>query len=152
MNNHQMHETMERLYAAALKIKGVEGQTNVAGLLNDSPQRLANWEKRGVSNRGALKVQRVIGCNSLWIMTGDGNMIDGPLSTKEPSAADYLPRAKTSDEAALLAAFNTLDRKAQALALAEMQHKARIAVIERDFQHSHIRAGDPPPKKTPRSA
>jgi len=65
---------MRRVYEAASKLKGVEGQTNLATLLNESPQTINNWESRGISKNGLLKVQELVGCNAQWVQTGSGSM------------------------------------------------------------------------------
>lgn len=69
-----MHETMERLYRAAKELSGVEGKSNIARALNESPQNVNNWESRGVSQAGAIKAQQVFGANANWIVTGQGAM------------------------------------------------------------------------------
>ena len=69
-----MHPSMERLYAAALTLKRESGQSNVARLLNASPQTVKNWESRGISQNGAIKAQEIIGCNAAWVTEGTGVM------------------------------------------------------------------------------
>ena len=69
----KIHEQMARVYQAAQVLKGVTGQTALANLLNTSPQRIKNWEERGVSKRGMLEIEDAIGCPALWIETGKGN-------------------------------------------------------------------------------
>lgn len=68
-----MHETMKRLYEAA-KAAGVEGQSNVASKMTQSPQTLNNWERRGMSKGGMLIAQRVFGCSAVWLETGEGSI------------------------------------------------------------------------------
>jgi len=70
----EMHETMSRLYLAAKELKGVEGLTGLARLLNESPQLLNNWERRGISSAGMLKVAPIVGCRSEWLDDGQGDM------------------------------------------------------------------------------
>jgi phage repressor protein C with HTH and peptisase S24 domain len=70
----RMHETMERLYEAAERLHGITGQSAVANFLNESPQLLNNWERRGVSKAGAFKVAPVLGCNVMWLISGAGPM------------------------------------------------------------------------------
>ncbi|WGG51808.1 hypothetical protein [Rugamonas sp. DEMB1] len=73
-----MHAHMERLYQAAKKAKKLgdkEGQSAVAKMLNISPQRVNNWEARGISSEGLLEVQRIFGCNAIWIRDGVGPML-----------------------------------------------------------------------------
>lgn len=69
-----MHETMKRLYLAANELHALEGQSAVARKMNLSPQRLNNWEARGMSKNGMLIAEQTIGCSALWIETGAGNM------------------------------------------------------------------------------
>lgn len=73
----EVHETATRLYAAAKRIAATEGKSAIARLLNESPQAVNNWERRGVSEGGALKAQAVIGCDANWILTGHGAMAPG---------------------------------------------------------------------------
>lgn len=70
-----MHEQMERLYEAAKILRGVEGQSAVARLLNASPQTVKNWESRGISKDGMITAQEVIGCSSTWLKNGTGEMV-----------------------------------------------------------------------------
>lgn len=56
-----IHETTQRLYVAAKKLRDVDGPANVARLLNESPQLLNNWERRGMSSAGIIKAATQIG-------------------------------------------------------------------------------------------
>lgn len=67
-----MHESAARLYAAALAALGVSGQSALARKLNESPQVLKNWESRGVSKQGALKVAPMLGIDVSWLLYGPG--------------------------------------------------------------------------------
>jgi hypothetical protein len=69
-----MHETMTRLYAAAKKLTGISGQSELARALNTSPQVVKNWETRGVSKQGMLMAQRSIGVSASWVESGEGTM------------------------------------------------------------------------------
>lgn len=75
-----------RLYEAAEKLKGVSGQSNLARLLNVSPQVVKNWETRGVSASGLVNAAKVIGVSVAWIETGEGEMavIKQPQSNALP--------------------------------------------------------------------
>lgn len=55
-------------------MRGVEGQSNLARYIGESPQTIKNWESRGVSRAGMLKAQQVIGCSATWLETGQGRM------------------------------------------------------------------------------
>lgn len=74
----RMHETMKRLYEAAEKLHGIAGQSAVANFLNESPQLLNNWERRGISKGGAFKAAQKIGCNVVWLISGIGRSTDTP--------------------------------------------------------------------------
>lgn len=69
-----MHETAERLYKAALLLKGIKGQSALATALGQTPQTIYNWEKRGVSKEGALTAEALWGVSALWLRGGGGNM------------------------------------------------------------------------------
>ncbi len=72
-----MHETTKRLYEAASLLQNTKGQSAVARLMNRSPQILKNWESRGVSKQGMVDAEKIIGCRSSWIESGEGDMEDG---------------------------------------------------------------------------
>ncbi len=71
-----IHETAQRLYIAARELRDVDGPANVARLLNDSPQLLNNWERRGMSAAGIIKAAAAIGCRAEWLRSGIGEMAD----------------------------------------------------------------------------
>jgi hypothetical protein len=77
----EIHSTTERLYTAARELRDVIGQSAVARLLDISPQVMKNWEARGVSEGGALKAQKHIGCDANWVLYGEQQM---PLSAWAP--------------------------------------------------------------------
>lgn len=94
----EMHPTMERLYSAAKKLKGVEDHASVVTLFNESPQLITNWEKRGISKGGMMKAQRIVGCSALWLETGEGVMVFGalPETAKErPKPAEAVTYSKS---------------------------------------------------------
>lgn len=72
-----MHPTMERLYQAAQALKGLTKPTEIGKLLDELPQTVNNWERRGISKGGAIKAQKFIGCDSDWLLTGEGDMQAG---------------------------------------------------------------------------
>lgn len=82
-----MEASAQRLYEAAKMLRRVVGQTNVARLLNESPQTVKNWESRGVSDAGAIKAEGVIGCRAYWLATGEGEMLDSPTPSTQPAPA-----------------------------------------------------------------
>lgn len=75
-----MHESMNRLYRAARSLRGAETPSEVARLLNESPQTIKNWESRGISKSGLLKAQAAIGCRAEWLQSDIGPMTTGPAS------------------------------------------------------------------------
>ena len=89
IENAAMHESMQRLYEAAGELLGVRGQSQVAAVIQESAQTVNNWETRGISNRGAIKASRLIGCNPDWVLTGDGDM----KGQKPTASAGFSPQA-----------------------------------------------------------
>lgn len=81
-----------RLYEAAEKLKGVSGQSNLARLLNVSPQVVKNWETRGVSASGLVNAAKVIGVSVAWVETGEGEM----AAIKQPES-NALPLGKIDE-------------------------------------------------------
>lgn len=69
-----MHPTMSRLYLAAAT-KGISGQSELARKMNASPQRVNNWEARGISQEGANLAQASLGISSTWVLSGQGEMM-----------------------------------------------------------------------------
>lgn len=91
----EIHPSAARLYEAALELRDTRGKSAVARLLNVSPQMVNNWEgERGVSEKGALLAQRVIGCDANWVLTGDGQM----LRTDWPFSPELRRRVAASSE------------------------------------------------------
>lgn len=82
----QIHPTTERLYTAARELRDVTGQSAVARLLDISPQVMKNWEARGVSEGGALKAQKHVGCDANWVLYGEQQMA---ASAWTPPAATH---------------------------------------------------------------
>lgn len=82
--NHEtiehMHETMVRLYEIAEKAEQIRGPSALAARLNFSPQRIKNWEYRGVSEAGAIQAQKLFGC--------DVNMLLGRTDTFQTSSSN----------------------------------------------------------------
>lgn len=70
-----MDKKMERLYKAAQELKGINSPSELAKALNESPQTITNWAKRGISSSGSIRAQAVIGCSANWILTGEGPMV-----------------------------------------------------------------------------
>jgi SOS-response transcriptional repressor LexA len=86
-----MQKSADRLYQAAKLMRKIEGQSNLAKLLGQSPQVIKNWESRGVSKAGAIIAQKLIGCDSNWLLSGTGEM----MSSKEVSNVEDGPDYKT---------------------------------------------------------
>jgi phage repressor protein C with HTH and peptisase S24 domain len=87
-----MHKQMTRLYEAAEKLQNLTGQSNLARVLNTSPQTVKNWEARGISKQGLLTAQRVIGCDATWLETGLGLMSESTTISRETNASGIYKR------------------------------------------------------------
>ncbi len=86
-----MHDTMIRLYQAARDRRGLTSPTEVAKHLNQFPQTLKNWEKRGISHVGMVLAEELIGCSATWLRYGDeiGGM--APASGAVPALGEQPP-------------------------------------------------------------
>lgn len=63
MNNS---DSLDRLLEAAGNIS----QEELARKLDESPQTITNWKKRGVSKAGAIKASALFGVSTNWILNG----------------------------------------------------------------------------------
>lgn len=123
----EKHFSMVRLYSAAAS-KKVTGQSAVARALNVSPQRVKNWESRGLSETGARLAQGVFGCDANWLLKEnapgfeyDTAPAQRPLPLTE-SNVQYLPPAKPDPMTSeMLALFARLDTSAKAELLTFMR-------------------------------
>lgn len=62
---------MQRMYAAAKRIDAAYGrQTGLANAINESPQRVNNWESRGISKEGAIAAQQLLGISATHLLYG----------------------------------------------------------------------------------
>jgi hypothetical protein len=82
----EIHESTQRLYDVVKRVLEIEGQAALARLLNESPQVVNNWEARGLSERGALKAQALVGVDANWLLTGQGSAYAGwPFARVDPT-------------------------------------------------------------------
>ncbi|MGL4588440.1 MAG: LexA family transcriptional regulator [Acinetobacter ursingii] len=63
----QPHPSVVRLLEASGKT-----QEETAKLIDESPQTITNWKRRGVSKAGALKAASKFNVSANWILTGNG--------------------------------------------------------------------------------
>ena len=66
----RLHPSMKRLYKVAYEKLGDEIPAQVARRMNASPQVISNWERRGISEHGAIEAERAYGASPLWILEG----------------------------------------------------------------------------------
>lgn len=93
-----MHDSAVRLYQAAKQLRGVSGQSNVARLLNESPQTVKNWEVRGISDGGAIRAEGVFGCRAYWLTTGEGDMLTSGLDLSPATLRAHEPSRRYQDD------------------------------------------------------
>lgn len=67
MSTKDIHPTMQRVYDAT----GLNG-SDLAASINESPQTIYNWDKRGISKKGAFSVSQKHKIDIGWILTGVG--------------------------------------------------------------------------------
>lgn len=60
-------KSFDRLIEAANNVT----QEDLARALDESPQTITNWKKRGVSKSGAIKASAIYGVSVNWILTGE---------------------------------------------------------------------------------
>ena len=96
-----MQPSIQKLYKIALDKKDLRTPTAVARYLQITQQTLKNWESRGISKEGALKVQSALGLDSNQLLalntTADGHAQAPPL---------YRPHDPTRDTVVILANDN----------------------------------------------
>lgn len=63
-----MHWSMKKLYAYTAEHHGVMGLSALANYLNISPQRICNWQSRGISKEGALMMQCLLGIDAIALL------------------------------------------------------------------------------------
>lgn len=80
---------MRKLYDYVAKHHGVMGLSALAHFLNLSPQRIWNWQNRGISKEGALMMQSLLGINAI-------ELLEQELTTvaKEPKVP-YKPKKRS---------------------------------------------------------
>jgi len=114
-----MHLTMTRVYKAAKDLRGLEGQTNLANYLRESPQVVKNWESRGISQQGMIKVHELIGCSIDYIKghtdaLASNKSLQQTASTYEVKPAVAVAGMKIkSNEAILLEHYKKLSNQSQ---------------------------------------
>ena len=69
------HESVIRL----LEASGLS-QEETARAMDESPQTITNWKKRGVSKSGALKAAACFGVSANWVLTGKSDTADENIS------------------------------------------------------------------------
>ncbi len=69
-----MHPSVAALYRAAL-LREDKQPADVARRMNVSPQRLQNWESRGISKQGALQAQKTYDVDATALMAGDMHLL-----------------------------------------------------------------------------
>ncbi len=63
---------MRRLYDAARSAHGIRTPSELARSLNATPQRIKNWQDRGISQQGATDVQARLGISATYVLDGIG--------------------------------------------------------------------------------
>jgi len=73
--NDSPHESVVRL----LEASGLS-QEETAKAMDESPQTITNWKKRGISKSGALKAAASFGVSANWILKGEGEKTNSAVS------------------------------------------------------------------------
>lgn len=114
-----MHPSMRRLYdllTARGDIKHERRQSETARLLNTSSQVIKNWEVRGISKAGLLKIQDLLRINALWVADGVGlpgkhaaEVRDAASPTYELAGANARPSGSNDETPAGYVRFQLMD-------------------------------------------
>lgn len=95
-----MNEIFERLIQAAAKLD-LQGNSNIARFLNESPQVVTNWSKRGVPARKIIEIAPLLGVSPEWLQTGKGainneamRVINGDPMLPPPNLVEMPARRK----------------------------------------------------------
>ena len=67
---------MQRVYSAT-NMQGSE----LANAINESPQTIYNWEKRGISKKGAFVISGKFNLDLKWLLSGEGNQCIEKISS-----------------------------------------------------------------------
>ena len=114
-----MHESFKRL----LETSNGLSQEEIARRIDESPQTLTNWKKRGVSKAGALKAAAEFGCSANWILNGadsgpggDASRVIGwdsstPLDSDEVEVPFYKDVLVSCGSGSLTEIINTESRR-----------------------------------------
>lgn len=115
-----METDFDRLLAAAIKKNPqlVRNKITLAAFLDESPQSIGNWVKRGVPKDKLTSIARKIGSTAEWIETG------APPEGSNPSSA--APSAPASVEDILRALAERLKNE-------DPQTQSRIGDLLKDF-------------------
>lgn len=121
-HNAEMHKTMARLYEEAEKKLGITRLSEIAAAVGETPQVLKNWEQRGVSMRGAIKIERKTGISAQLLLTG--------RSDGEPEEVQAEPSLVMSAGAQEIAALYDLIPVADRVARARAYNAATAAILD----------------------
>lgn len=124
-NSGTAHPEIQRLLQALRErglISGPHEATQLASLLNISPQLVTNWKRRGLSKEAKLDIQDRFGISATWLSTGDrvhhaAASSPAPLQANEPEhSAPYAAQSQRSQrEKRLQALVAQLDDTALAI-------------------------------------
>lgn len=73
-----MDDVFKRVVEAA-KNRGKIGNSAIANLLNESPQVISNWSKRGVPSAKVGYIAEILNVSSDWLLTGKSPNTSAPL-------------------------------------------------------------------------
>jgi hypothetical protein len=117
-NPELFSDQAKRLYEAAKKLRGVQGKSAVARLLNVLPAAIGNWEDgRPISSEALVSAQELIGCDAIWLRDGTGDMVRGRSTTS----------ADLSDVAQLISLYGQADEKGRRLILDLAQDHVEVS-------------------------
>lgn len=97
-----MQPSVETLYRIAREKRDLRNPTAVARYIGVSQQTLKNWEHRGISKEGALKVQATLGMDSNHLLS-----LNTPEPTPPPEPHQYSHHNHKKDTVVIVATERT---------------------------------------------
>lgn len=93
-----VHPSFERLLTYAQKQTATSSQpvltdADLARAMNESPQVVGNWQRRGLSATGALNAQRLFKCSATWLLDGVGEVSAPPVDSRPAALQDEEPES-----------------------------------------------------------
>lgn len=142
-----MHPQMIRLYEAVAESRGIRTQSDLARALNTSPQKINNWESRGISKAGLVASQEVLGISATWLESGreprfvatQGNVAPSTIGNRRIPLISYV---QAGDWTGVVDTYQPNDAEEWLLTDAELSSSSFALEIKGDSMLPEFKPGD----------